>query len=210
MPVGPLNDIEGFTTLLQSQIDNPDQQVFAILSSDPVHASNRRHEREGPEPKDETAISIISYMNIVPLNRSLEIGHVLFSPTLQRTTVATEAIYLLMRWAIEEAGYARVEWKCHDFNEPSKRAAGRMGFVFEGVFRKHMVVKGKRRDSCWFSCTDDDWFGGKVKESIEGWLAEGNFVEGRQLRSLEEVRRELRGEVGDATGGLQVSNRLEG
>jgi len=71
---------------------------------------------------------------------------VLFAPTLQRTTIATEAIYMLMKWALEEGGYARVEWKANAFNEPSRRAALRLGFIFEGVFRKHIIVKGRRRD----------------------------------------------------------------
>jgi RimJ/RimL family protein N-acetyltransferase len=130
-------------------------------------------------------------MNIVPSHRTIEIGHVLFSPVLQRTTAATESIYLLMKHCFEDLNYRRVEWKANDLNEPSKRAALRLGFVFEGVFRKHMVVKGRNRDTAWFSVTDDEWEGG-VKGGLEKWLENANFDEsGLQLRKLEEVRASL-------------------
>lgn len=140
MPIGPFSDVDAFTTVMKSFIANPAMRAFAILSSSPAHLSNKTMSDE------ETAISLITYLNIVPSNQSLEIGYVLFAPTLQRTTIATEAIYLLMKWAIEEGGYARVEWKANAFNEPSRRAALRLGFMSEGVFRKHMIVKGRRRD----------------------------------------------------------------
>lgn len=137
-------------------------------------------------------MGIITYLNIVPEYRSIEIGHVLFSPLLQRTTAATESIYLLMKHAFEDLHYLRVEWKANDLNEPSKRAALRLGFVFEGVFRKHMVVKGRRRDSAWYSVTDDEWFlkgKGSVKDALVKWLDASNFDgEGRQRRKLESFR----------------------
>lgn len=100
-----------------------------------------------------------------------------------------------MRYAFEELGYLRVEWKCNDWNEPSKRAAVRLGFVYEGTFRKHLVVKGRRRDTAWYSCLDDEWFREgrmSVKKGLEGWLEKSNFDEsGKQIRKLEEVREGL-------------------
>ena len=134
---------------------------------------------------------MICLLNINPANRSIEIGHVLYAPTLQRTAPATAAYYLLMKFCFEDLHYQRVEWKCNDRNKPSERAALRLGFKYEGTFRKHMVVKGRRRDSAWFSVLDDEWkeSGG---EALENWLSEGNFDEkGGQRRKLEEVRSEV-------------------
>lgn len=95
-----------------------------------------------------------------------------------------------MRHAFDHLHYLRVEWKCNTFNEPSRKAALRLGFVFEGVFRKHMVVKGRSRDSAWFSITDEEWEGG-VGKALGEWLGESNFVDGKQVRRLEEVREEV-------------------
>jgi RimJ/RimL family protein N-acetyltransferase len=185
IPNGPFSDLGSFAaamdTLMTSSIFSP----FAICSSSPVHLSNQV---PASSSDAKTAISVICFMNIVPSNRSVEIGFVLFTPTLQRTTAATECIYLLMKWAFEEGKYMRVEWKANDLNEPSKRAALRVGFKFEGVFRKHMVIKGRRRDTAWFSVTDDEWFSEGVKNGIESWLDESNFVDGKQIKKLEEFR----------------------
>lgn len=184
IPAGPFSDIESFTTQLEALISSPIYFPFAILSSDPIHLSNQDPSRS---PEAETAISVIAFMNIVPSNRCVEIGSVLFTPTLQRTTAATDINYLLMKWAFEEGRYMRVEWKANDLNEPSKRAALRLGFTFEGVFRKHMVIKGRRRDTAWFSCLDEEWEGG-LREALEGWLERSNFKDGKQVRKLEEFR----------------------
>jgi RimJ/RimL family protein N-acetyltransferase len=135
-------------------------------------------------------MGIVCLMNIVPSNRCFEIGHVVFSPLLQRTTAATEAIYLLMKHCFEDLNYRRVEWKANNLNEPSKRAAVRLGFVPEGIFRKHMIVKGRNRDTAWFSVVDDEW--AVVKGGLEGWLEKGNFDgEGKQVRKLEEIRKQV-------------------
>jgi len=144
-------------------------------------------------------LGLISYLRIDASNRVLEIGNISFSHVLQRTTGATEAVYLLLRHAFETLGYRRCEWKCNSLNAPSIRAAGRLGFTHEGVFRKHMVVKGRNRDTWWASIVDDDWEG--VKRGFEAWLAPGNFDgEGRQRRRLEECREDVsrggRGGVG--------------
>jgi RimJ/RimL family protein N-acetyltransferase len=131
LPTGPYHDLPSFTKLItESFVSNTSLFPFAIFSSDPVHVTNQNSD------KGTTPVGIISLLNIVPSHRSIEIGHVLFSPTLQRTTAATETIYLLMKYAFEELGYLRVEWKCNNFNEPSKRAALRLGYVYEGLFRQ--------------------------------------------------------------------------
>jgi len=186
---GPFLDLESFTKHYKSLINSTIFVTFAICSATPPHLSNKESKLNASTSG--TAIGIICLMKIATDNRSVEIGHVLFGPTLQRTTAATEANYLLMKWAFEEGHYLRVEWKTNSFNEPSKRAALRLGFKFEGVFRKHMVVKGRRRDSAWFSILDDEWFSegkGGVKAALEAWLSESNFVEGKQIKKLEVFR----------------------
>jgi RimJ/RimL family protein N-acetyltransferase len=106
---------------------------------------------------------------------------------MQRTTAATEAIYLLARHAFDELGYRRLEWKCNALNTASRRAAERFGFSFEGVFRKHMVVKGHNRDTAWYAIVDDEW--PMVREAFERWLAPENFDDsGRQRQTLGELR----------------------
>ena len=127
-------------------------------------------------------------MRIDPVHGTIEIGHILWGPAIARSRVATEALYLAAAYAFETLGYRRFEWKCNDLNLPSRRAALRFGFAFEGIFRQHMVVKGRNRDTAWFSIIDADW--PSLKSSYQGWLAPANFsVDGRQLRKLEEFRR---------------------
>ncbi len=109
------------------------------------------------------------------------------SPAMQRTPGATESMYLLADYVFDELGYRRYEWKCNDLNAPSKRAAERLGFTFEGVFRQHMVVKGRNRDTAWFSMLDSEW--PAIKRAFEAWLAPENFdIEGRQRQSLAALR----------------------
>ena len=128
-----------------------------------------------------------SYLRIDPEHGVIEIGHIALGPALQRTPAATEAIYLLARHAFDDLGYRRLEWKCDALNVRSRRAAERLGFTFEGIFRQHMIVKGRNRDSAWFSIIDDEW--PNRRAAFEGWLASANFdSEGRQLRSLGEMR----------------------
>ena len=128
-----------------------------------------------------------SFMRIDPPNRVIEVGNVLFAPTLQATAGATEAMYLMARHAFEDLGYRRYEWKCNDLNAPSKRAAVRLGFTFEGVFRQHMIIKDRNRDTAWFSMLDTEW--PSRKAAFEAWLAPENFdADGRQKRRLEEFR----------------------
>ena len=129
------------------------------------------------------AVGRAALMRIEPAHRVIEVGHILYSPGLQRTRGATEAMYLLARYVFEDLGYRRYEWKCNALNEGSRAAAGRLGFVYEGTFRQHMIVKGRNRDTAWFSMLDVEW--PERKRAFERWLAPANFdANGRQLCSL--------------------------
>ena len=185
LPSGPFDSEEQFTEYVKQLCSFGSLFSFAILSNDLVHASNLVEKNVGNE-SPATAVGIISLLSIVVPHRSIEIGHVLYAPTLQRTTAATETVYLLMKYAFEELGFLRVEWKCNERNKPSARAAIRLGFVPEGTFRAHMVVKGRRRDTSWFSIIEEEWEG--VKGSLEDWLGDENFDTGKQKRKLEEIR----------------------
>ena len=130
-----------------------------------------------------TAAGYASLMRIDAANGVIEVGNVMFSPQLQRTPAATEAMYLMARYVFEELGYRRYEWKCNALNLPSRRAALRLGFTFEGVFRQHMVIKGKSRDTAWYSMLDSEW--PERKRVFEAWLAPENFdADGRQKLAL--------------------------
>jgi RimJ/RimL family protein N-acetyltransferase len=129
------------------------------------------------------AVGIVTLMSVRPDMRVIEVGNILYSPVLQRTPLATEAQYLLARYAFETLGYRRYEWKCDSLNAPSRRAAARYGFVYEGLFRQHMIVKSRNRDTAWFSIIDSEWPARKA--NFERWLAPENFdSEGRQKVSL--------------------------
>jgi RimJ/RimL family protein N-acetyltransferase len=124
-----------------------------------------------------------SYLRMEPAHGAIEVGNILYSPALQRTTAATEAMYLMARHVFEDLGYRRYEWKCNSLNEPSRRAAQRFGFTFEGIFRQHMVIKGRNRDTAWFAMFDSEW--PARRQAFESWLDPANFDEdGRQRRSL--------------------------
>lgn len=138
-------------------------------------------------PGSDAVTGMASYMRIRPEHGSAEVGCVVFSPLMQRSPAATEAMYLMARHVFDDLGYRRYEWKCDNANERSKRAAGRLGFRFEGVFRQDMVMKGRNRDTAWFSMTDSDW--PAVKLAMETWLAPENFApDGAQRRRLEACR----------------------
>jgi RimJ/RimL family protein N-acetyltransferase len=133
--------------------------------------------------RDGGAVGIVTLMSIRPDMRVIEVGNIFYSPMLQRTPLGTEAQYLLACHAIETLGYRRYEWKCDSLNAPSRRAAARYGFIFEGVFRQHMIVKGCNRDTAWFSIIDSEW--PVRRANFERWLAPENFDrEGRQKVSL--------------------------
>lgn len=189
MSNGPYSTPEAFTNFVEQICSNASNFFpFAILSDDPVHVSNQV-EKKGDSEWPGTVVGIICFLNIVVPHRTIEIGCVLFAPTLQRTTAATEAMYLMMKHAFDDLGFLRVEWKCNSKNKPSSRAALRLGFVAEGTFRAHMVVKGRRRDSDWFSVIEEEWE--DIKRALEKWMGDENFENGKQMRKLEDFR-ELR------------------
>jgi RimJ/RimL family protein N-acetyltransferase len=133
---------------------------------------------------------IASFLRITPDMGSIEVGHICIAPVLQRGVAATEAMFLMMDWAFR-AGYRRYEWKCNALNMPSRRAAQRLGFSFEGVFRNHMVIKGRNRDSAWFSVIDSEW--PALREAYSVWLAPANFdPNGRQRERLSDLTRLVR------------------
>lgn len=119
------------------------------------------------------AVGILALIEIRPAMRVIEVGNIVYSPSLQRTPLGTEAQYLIARYAIETLRYRRYEWKCDDNNAASKRAAQRYGFTYEGTFRQHMIVKGRNRDTAWFSILDSEWPARKA--AFERWLAPENF-----------------------------------
>ena len=137
------------------------------------------------------AVGVASYMRIDPPNGVIEVGHLNFSPALQRTAAATEAMYLMMRRAFDELGYRRYEWKCDSLNVPSRAAAERLGFTFEGEFRQAIVYKERSRDTTWYSIIDTEW--PARKKAFERWLAPDNFdAAGHQRRSLSEFMHDSR------------------
>lgn len=137
--------------------------------------------------RSSNVLGVATLMEIRPANRAVEVGGIFYSRTLRHTPLATEAQYLLMRYAFEALRYRRYEWKCDSLNAPSRRAAERFGFTFEGVFRQHMIIKNRNRDTAWFSVTDGEW--PRLKQAFERWLASENFdEEGRQKKKLEACR----------------------
>jgi RimJ/RimL family protein N-acetyltransferase len=133
------------------------------------------------------AVGTLALMRIDPVHGTIEVGSVTFSPLLKQTPMSTEAQYLLMKLAFDELGYRRYEWKCDNFNEPSKRAAVRLGFRFEGIFRQAIVCKGRSRDTAWFSIIDSEW--PALRTAFERWLAPENFdAEGKQRMALGSFR----------------------
>ncbi len=128
-------------------------------------------------------------MRVDPANGVAEIGHIHWGPRIQQRPATTEALYLFARYLFDDLGYRRFEWKCNNLNEPSKRAALRFGFKFEGLFRNHLIVKGENRDTAWFAMTDDDW--AAAKPAFEAWLSPSNFDEnGKQRRDLASFRKQ--------------------
>jgi RimJ/RimL family protein N-acetyltransferase len=169
LPDGPYESIEDYRRSLAAAAASEDPLYFAIVGL-----------------PDERPLGMCAYMRITPEFGVVEIGHIWLAPELQRTTAATEAVFLLASHVFDELGYRRLEWKCNSLNAPSRRAAERLGFTFEGVFRNHLVVKGRNRDTAWYSILDEEW--PTIRESFESWLSAENFDRnGRQLRSLGEL-----------------------
>src|SRR3981081_1163457 len=169
LPYGPFASQAKFTEWLEARPAANHPLFFAVL------------DREEGEAR-----GMASLLRMAPEHGVIEIGHIWFAPALQRTRAATEAIYLLSRYAFE-LGNRRYEWKCNALNAGSRRAAERFGFTFEGVFRQHQVVKGRNRDTAWYSMTDAEW--PSRRAAFEAWLAPENFdSSGRQRRSLADLR----------------------
>jgi RimJ/RimL family protein N-acetyltransferase len=169
LPYGPFEDAAEVAAWVAEREGSADPQSYAIV------------------PGDGCAAGVLALMRCDTENGSIEIGHVWLGPALQRTPAATEAVYLAGRQAFEVLGHRRFEWKCSSLNARSIGAASRFGFTFEGTFRQHMVVKGRSRDTSWFSILDHEW--PAVRDAFEAWLAPGNFgPDGRQLRRLSELR----------------------
>lgn len=126
-------------------------------------------------------------MRIDPTHRVIEVGNIMYGSPLQKTPGATEAQYLLMRYVFDTLGYRRYEWKCNSLNAPSRRAADRFGFTFEGIFRQHMMLRGRNRDTAWYSILDTEW--PKQKRAFEAWLSPDNFdAQGRQFKRLNDFK----------------------
>ena len=163
---GPFADISQFRAYMNKRAQSEDPLSFAIIDN----ATGR-------------AVGHASYMRIVPEHRVIEVGNIFYTPALARTAGATECMYLMARHVFEDLKYRRYEWKCNALNEPSRRAALRLGFSFEGIFRQHMIVKGRNRDTAWYAMLDHEWPARRVR--FEKWLAPDNFdANGRQRVSL--------------------------
>jgi RimJ/RimL family protein N-acetyltransferase len=133
------------------------------------------------------ALGTAAFMRIEPAHGVMEVGSIALAPALQRSRASTEAMYLMMRRAFDELGYRRYEWKCDSLNAPSRAAALRYGFTFEGIFRKAIVYKGRSRDTAWYAITDEEW--PRIRAAFEAWLAPDNFEgDGRQRRRLQDIR----------------------
>jgi RimJ/RimL family protein N-acetyltransferase len=132
------------------------------------------------------AVGTFALMRIDPVNGVIEVGHVVYSPRLKRTRIATEAMFLLMQYVFDELGYRRFEWKCDSLNGPSRAAALRYGFTFEGIFRQAIVYRQRNRDTAWFSVIDSEW--PVLRPSYTRWLSDANFdAEGGQVERLADL-----------------------
>lgn len=155
MPYGPFSSSAQYHRWVRDAAEMTDTLFFAVFNK-----SSGAYE------------GVASFLRIQPEAGSLEVGHINMSPALQRTVAATEALYLMMAWAFE-AGYRRFEWKCNALNQPSRRAAQRLGLSYEGVFRQAVVTKGRNRDTAWFAAIDKEW--PALKEAFRAWLDPSNF-----------------------------------
>jgi len=155
LPYGPFETLGEYAQWIESFENGDDPVFFAIFSK-----------------KHNQAIGIASYLRINPSVGSIEVGHINFSPLLQRTTEATESMYLMMKWAFDN-GYRRYEWKCNALNLKSRNAAQRLGFSYEGVFRQMTIVKGRNRDTAWFAMIDKEWE--RIEKCFKEYLSDSNF-----------------------------------
>ena len=165
LPYGPFDTLGDFSAWLAAVAATTDPMFFAVIDA-----------------KTAKPVGVASYLRIDPQSGSIEVGHINYSPVLQRTPAATEAMFLMMERAFD-AGYRRYEWKCNALNAPSRAAALRLGLSFEGVFRQATVVKGRNRDTAWYAAIDAEW--PRLRAAFSQWLAPDNFgQDARQRVSL--------------------------
>ena len=165
LPYGPFASAADYRVWSEEAAASDDPLFFAILDA------------------DDAPLGVASYLRIMPAIGTVEVGHIHLASPLQRTPAATEAMYLMMRRAFDELGYRRYEWKCDDLNAPSRRAAERLGFTYEGTHRQATIYKGRNRDTAWYSILDREWL--IVRATLEAWLDPGNFdAKGRQRAPL--------------------------
>lgn len=170
LPYGPFADRDAFETWLAGKQATDDPLFFTVIDK----ATAR-------------AVGLLSFLRIAPADGCIEIGHIAFGRAMQRSPASTEAIWLLMRLAMDGLGNRRLEWKCNARNARSRRAAERLGFTQEGLFRQHAVIKGQNRDTAWFSIIDSEW--PQRREAFVRWLSPDNFdKQGKQCQRLEELR----------------------
>jgi RimJ/RimL family protein N-acetyltransferase len=175
LPYGPFERLEAYRAWTD-QVAAADDPLFHTI----IDGASAR------------AAGVASLMRIDSVNGVIEVGHIKYTPALQRTAAATEAMFLLMRRVFDELGYRRYEWKCDALNAPSRAAATRLGFMFEGIFRQAVVYKGRNRDTAWFSIIDREW--PALRSAYERWFAADNLdAQGRQRRSLGALIAEARG-----------------
>lgn len=173
MPYGPFSSVSGYHHWARDMAVVNDPHFYALI-----------------DPKTGHAGGVMSLMRISPEVGSIEVGHINIAPEMQRSPAVTEAIFLLMQWVFG-AGYRRFEWKCDASNLRSRRSAERFGFSYEGVFRQHVISKGRNRDTAWFACIDKEW--PALKEAYSSWLAPANFgPDGVQIEALADLTRLVR------------------
>jgi RimJ/RimL family protein N-acetyltransferase len=156
LPYGPFANCDEFQSWIKSTTSEPDTILYAVLNA-----------------KSQLPIGIAGFLRINPEHGVIEVGHLHYSTLLKKTPAATEAMYLMMKYAFENLGYRRYEWKCNSLNQASRNAALRLGFKFEGIFRQNHVFKNRNRDTAWFSIIDSEW--PEIKEKFQKWLSPSNF-----------------------------------
>jgi len=170
LPAGPFAEARAYLQHAQSAARSADPKHYAVVDAD----------RNAP-------VGTVALMRADPANGAIEVGWVAYSPRMQRKPAATEAQFLLMQYVFDELGYRRYEWKCDSLNAPSRQAAQRLGFTFEGLFRQATIYKQRSRDTAWFSIIDAEW--PALKAAFQAWLAPDNFdAQGRQVQSLGALR----------------------
>jgi len=163
LPYGPFADLGAYQAWMSQTCGGDDPLFHAVI-----------------DQRSNKAVGVASYLRIEPGTGVIEVGHINYAPALQRSAAATEAMYLMMRRAFDELGYRRYEWKCDALNAPSCRAASRLGFRFEGIFRQATIYKGRNRDTAWYAITDKEWPARKA--AFEAWLAPANFTAAGEQR----------------------------